>query len=104
MGQFDDNKYVQDLEREFLANEDTLGKSADALLDQLKAAQDLDTLTGHRPEVERLIGEFKTAKRDGEAAMLASTYKARRAALAPKPIEDAVEESEDRNTPKPTLG
>src|SRR5438045_199339 len=63
MGQFDDSKYVQDRLREELKNEDVLGRSADALLDQLKAAPDLDTLTALRLSVEDLIAKFKEVSR-----------------------------------------
>jgi hypothetical protein len=85
MGQFDDSKYVQDLQAEFVSNEDTLGKKADELSEKVKEAPDLDALTALRPELEAIIAEFKEAKREGEAATLATIYKARRSKLAPPP-------------------
>jgi hypothetical protein len=85
MGLFDDSKYVQDLQAEFVANEDTLGKKADELLERVKNAADLDTLTAIRPDLQTVIHDMEQADRKGEASMLASTYKARRAKLAPPP-------------------
>jgi hypothetical protein len=96
MGLFDDSKYVQDAAQHFAAKNDTVGQQADALLEKIREAKTLDELTALRSGddgIDKIKDALVEADRGGEAQMLATTYKARRASLAPKPAEVPAEET-----------
>lgn len=84
MGQHDDDKYVQEINAEFRAEEDKLGKQADELEQKIKDCDDLKVLTTEiLPDVKTLIGELGTARRQAEAGKLTTVYNARKAKLTP---------------------
>lgn len=89
MGMFDDSKYVQDLEAEFIAAEDTLGVETDTMLDRIRTCDDVEALRAMHEEVKDLLAKLKEANRAGEHQMLTSTYKARGAKLAPPKKDEA---------------
>lgn len=84
MGMFDDSKYVQEQQAAFEREDDTLGKSVDAMQDRIKAATTMDELIALNAEIN-IVGGIKeqlaAARRGGEWNMLVSIYQARKARL-----------------------
>jgi hypothetical protein len=84
MGQFDDSKYVQQLNEEFRRAEDPLIGELDALLQQIKDCTDVKVLVKElAPVAQALAEKLNEAKpaRPGDVAMLTSVFNARKARL-----------------------
>lgn len=97
MGLFDDSKYVQEAEAHYQKKADELGPLMDKAVDALRDAKTLDDVTKVRQDhrLDWLITQLTADDRAAEAQQLHSTYKARRAAVTPKP--QAVQEPESND-------
>jgi hypothetical protein len=101
MGLFDDSKYVAEINQEFRANEDTLGKEADALEQQIRECTDLKVLIDELlPVATEIKQKLDAERRQAEGVKLVSTFNARKANLQAKAkaaLEDEPEKPADQS-------